>query len=434
MTESMYYVWLSLACGAGATVSLKLLNEFGSAEDIYSATKEDLLGAYKFVNNGHVLDRLLDKDLGRTEKILEYCAKNNVSILTCDSSLYPKRLKSTRSYPVVLYYKGKLIDIDDNLCITMVGTRNMSRYGKITAYELGRELAMCGAVVVSGMAKGIDAAAQKGCLFENGFTIAVLGCGIDIVYPEENKLLMDKIIEKGLVITEYPPHTEPSGKNFPIRNRIMTGLSQAVLIVEADNRSGALITARLALAEGRGVYAVPGNIDSEKSRGTNMLIKNGAEMVTSGYDILSDYEHIYSHRINIENSKYYKSGAYKAIQNRYAKTETEKENKIKRNDANKTAGKIENRETGEDENVIVVEVDLRENLSVEEKLEKLNVTLNETEFEVYKFFYDKKAAKVHPNDIKIDNISKPDIINTLTFLELYGLIDSYPGDYFSVSI
>ena len=429
MTENMYHVWLSLACGAGGMIALKLLNTFDTAENIYSATKDDLLEKHKFVNNSHVLDRLLDKDLGRVEKILEYCSRNNVSVLNCDSSLYPKRLKSTRTYPVVLYYKGRLIDIDDNLCITMVGTRNMSRYGKMTAYELGRELALCGAVVVSGMAKGIDSAAQKGCLYENGFTIAVLGCGIDIVYPEENKVLMDRIIEKGLVMTEYPPHTEPRGKNFPVRNRIMTGLSQAVLVVEADNRSGALITARLALSEGRGVYSVPGNIDSEKSRGTNRLIKEGAGMVTWAYDILSDYEHIYSHRINIENSKYYRSGAYRTVQKKDNKKSerdnliNEIENKIKRAGSDK----------GGDENVIVVEVDLKENLSVEEKLAKMNISLNDTEFEVYKFFYNKKDEKIHPNEIEAENISKPDIINTLTFLELYGLIESYPGDYFSVS-
>ena len=431
MTENIYHIWLSLACGAGEMIALKLLNEFGSAENIYSASKDDLLAKHKFVNNSHVLDRLLDKDLGRVEKILEFCSRNNVSVLNCDSSLYPKRLKSIRSYPVVLYYKGRLIDIDDNLCITVVGTRKMSLYGKTVAYELGRELAVCGAVVVSGMAGGIDSASQKGCLFENGFTIAVLGCGIDVVYPEKNKDLMNKIIEKGLVMTEYPPHTEPRGKNFPVRNRIMTGLSQAVVVVEADNRSGALITARLALAEGRGVYSVPGNINSEQSRGTNRLIKDGAGVVTWAYDILSDYEHIYSHRINIENSKYYKSGAYRTAQKKPT-SKDDKNNKINETEKQNKSEDID-KNNDENENAIVVEVNLKEDLSVEERLSKMNVELNETEFEVYKFFYNKKDEKVHPNDINIPNIPKPDIINTLTFLELYGLIESHPGDYFSVS-
>jgi predicted Rossmann fold nucleotide-binding protein DprA/Smf involved in DNA uptake len=234
---------------------------------------------------------------------------------------------------------------------------------------------------------------------------------------------MNKIIEKGLVLTEYPPNTEPMGKHFPVRNRIMTGLAQAVVVVEADNRSGSLITARLALAEGRDVYAVPGNIDSHQSRGTNGLIKSGAGLVTGAYDILSEYEHIYSHKINIENSKYFRNMSVNKRQKKIAEKSGDKES------AENGGIKIKK------EDITVVEVNLQnkdKDLNVEEKLSKMNVSLNETELEVYKFFYDRKDEKIHPNDITIPNISKPDILNTLTFLELYGLLMSHPGDYYSV--
>ena len=430
MSDDLYYIWLSLACGAGSALPQKLLGVFETAENIYSAEKDELKEKFGFEPDDGIFDRLCSKDTGDAEKILEFCAKNNVSVLNCDSKLYPKRLRGIRSFPVILYYKGRLPDIDDNLCIAMVGTRKMTEYGKHAAYELARELASCGAFIVSGMAEGIDAASHKGCLIAGGFTIAVFGCGIDRVYPYENKQLMDRIIEKGLILTEYPPGTEPKGFHFPVRNRIISGLSQAVLVVEADTKSGALITAKTALFQGRELYAVPGNINAPNSRGTNNLLREQAGIVTEAYDILSEYEHLYSHRINIEKTKYYNNRL------NYSLREENKENKkeYNKNAVNKLSNKIksDNKESRDDYQSPVTEV--RPEVSLSEKLSALKIILNEAELKVFEVFYEKRGEKLNADDIqKQINISISEVINTLTFLEIYGIITSFPGDYYKIS-
>jgi len=307
----------------------------------------------------------------------------------------------------------------------------MTDYGKHAAYELARELASCGAVIVSGMAEGIDAASHKGCLIAGGFTIAVFGCWIDRVYPFENKKLMDKIIETGLILTEYPPGSEPKGFHFPVRNRIISGLSQAVLVVEADYRSGALITAKTALFQGRELYAVPGNINAPNSVGTNKLLREQAGIVTEAYDILSEYEHLYSHRINIENSRYYKNKSYYE-----ADKENKKDKEYNKSVVNKLSKKIKEAERGpaagaqnapsEEAKTVKTEV------SLSEKLSALKIILNEAELKIFEIFYEKKSEKLHANDIAAD-MPISAVMNTLTFLEIYGIITSLPGDYYKIS-
>jgi DNA processing protein len=446
MSDELYYIWLSLACGAGSPAPQRLLSVFETAEDIYSAEKDELKEKCNFEINDEIFDRLCDKDTGDCEKILEFCAKNNVSILHCDSNLYPKRLRSIRAFPVVLYYRGRLPDIDDNLCIAMVGTRKMTNYGKHAAYELARELASCGAIIVSGMAQGIDAAAHKGCLIAGGFTIAVFGCGIDRVYPYENKALMDKIIEKGLIITEYVPGSEPKGSHFPVRNRIMSGLCQAVLVVEADNKSGALITAKTALFQGRELYAVPGNINAPNSQGTNSLLKNQAGIVTEAYDILSEYEHLYSHRINIENSKFYNKSYYSPSKNTKNLKELKENIENKREKyfigdwnvsssvgsdvINNFSNRIKSESAGVNKDSKKQEN--KTELPLSEKLSSLKIILNNAELKIFEIFYAKKDEKFHADDIDND-MSISEVMNTLTLLEIYGIITSYPGDYYKVS-
>ena len=424
MSDDLYYIWLANACGAGSALPQKLLAVFETAENIFLASKDELKERCKFEIDGGIFDRLCNKDMGDVEKILEFCAKNNVSVLNCDSNLYPKRLRSIRACPVILYYKGYLPDIDDNLCIAMVGTRKMTDYGKHAAYELAKELAACGAIIVSGMAEGIDSASHKGCLIAGGFTVAVFGCGIDRVYPYENKTLMERITEKGLIMTEYPPGAEPKGFHFPVRNRIISGLSQAVLIVEADYKSGALITAKTALFQGRELYAVPGNIDAYNSRGTNNLLREQAGIVTEAYDILSEYEHLYSHRINIEKTRYYKNKINYKPEN---KTENRKivsklSEKIKSENADNKNKNAENKTV----------IENKPEVSLSEKLSALKIILSDTELKVFEIFYGKREEKLHANDIGAE-MSISEIMNTLTFLELYGIITSLPGDYYKIS-
>lgn len=222
------------------------------------------------------------------ETELKLIKKYNVDITTIFDAHYPKLLKQIHSPPIVLYSKGKLLEKTE-LAIAVVGSRLASMYGLTTAERLGYELASRGLVVVSGLARGIDSAAHKGALKGHGKTIAVLGSGLDIMYPPENQRLAEEIIEKGgAVVSEFPMGTPPHQKNFPRRNRVISGLSLAVVVVEAAKESGALITADFALEQNREVFAVPGKVDSATSFGTNQLIKEGARLVQTADDIMDE--------------------------------------------------------------------------------------------------------------------------------------------------
>ena len=299
MNPLVYWVWLSLRCGAGSELGTYLLNHFKSPQEIYEADEETLRSVEGI--DGNILEALLDRDLTYSTQIVEYCERVNVGIMTMHSPIYPERLRSIHAKPIVLYYRGKIPDIDDNVLIACVGMRKCSELGKQTAYQLGKDLAHAGAIVVSGMALGIDAATMKGAIDAGGHTIAVLGCGIDRAYPPENKDLMETIAKTGTVITEFAPGTGPLGKHFPIRNRILSGLCQGTVVVEADQGSGSLITARNTVRQGRDIFAFPGNAGDPRSEGTNAMLKGGATLVTCAYDILVDYELLYPHRIFTEN-------------------------------------------------------------------------------------------------------------------------------------
>ncbi len=299
MNHLVYWIWLSLRCGAGNELGSYLLKHFSTPQNIYEAREEELLALDGITTE--IVSALSDRDLTRAQKIAEYCERVNVGILTLDSPNYPNRLRGIYAKPILLYYRGKLPNIDDHVLIACVGKRKCSPAGAQTAYKLGMELVHGGAIVVSGMASGIDSAAQKGAISAGGHTIAVLGCGIDRVYPPENKELMEKIAATGTLITEYAPGTDPLGRNFPIRNRIISGLCQGTVVVEADQRSGSLITAKNALKQGRDIFAFPGKANDLNYTGTNMLIQNGASLVTCARDILLDYEPLYPGKIMTDN-------------------------------------------------------------------------------------------------------------------------------------
>jgi DNA processing protein len=217
---------------------------------------------------------------------LELINKNNITVITDRDESYPENLFNIYDRPPLLYIKGNLQKEDINIAI--VGSRLASTYGKFITERISRELAMKGITIVSGMARGIDSAAHRGAIAAQGRTVAVLGCGLDIIYPPENKNLFSDIVQNGAVISEYPPQTQPLSAHFPARNRIISGISYGVVVVEAGEKSGSLITARLALEQGREVFAVPGSIDSVGSRGTNKLIKQGAKLIENIDDILED--------------------------------------------------------------------------------------------------------------------------------------------------
>ena len=206
---------------------------------------------------------------------------------------YPKSLLCLMDYPMALFCTGILPDFNSRFCCAVVGTRKMSEYGKKTAYDIGWGLGKGGAILVSGLASGIDGMAMAGAQSAGGVTVGVLGCGIDIVYPPEHKDLFGRTRRNGAVITEYPPGSPPAGHHFPVRNRIISGLCQATAVIEADASSGALITAKHALYQGRNVFAVPGNVDEKNAEGCNRLISEGATVLSCANDILSEFEFLY---------------------------------------------------------------------------------------------------------------------------------------------
>lgn len=288
--EALFSVWLSLCAGIANSEYVSLLEQFGSAYAIFRAEESeidalDVSDSFK--------GRLCNKSLDEAYGILEFCQKNGVGILCYTDSAYPSVLRAIKAPPCVLYYKGKLPDFEKQLFISMVGTRSMSEYGKEMAYRIAYELASTGVVIVSGMALGVDAACAVGALSARGCTVAVLGCGIDVPYPRQHDRLMNAIAERGLVITEFPPSTPPRGYHFPLRNRIISGLGAGTVVVEADLGSGALITAREAIAQGKDIYAVPGNVGDANTSGTNQLIRDGAAVVLGARDVLQNYAFLY---------------------------------------------------------------------------------------------------------------------------------------------
>lgn len=292
----VHWIWLAHRPGVNDRIKTVLLQHFSDPEDIYYADG----GAFDHIEglSEEAKESLRNKDLIPAEEILDACRRENLHILTYRDAAYPSALKNISDPPAVLYYKGQLPDLDSSPVIAVVGTRKASAYGLTTAKRLGYQIAKCGGVLVSGMAYGIDGMAMSGALTAGGTTVGVLGCGADIVYPLSNRGLFKDVERYGCILSEFPPGYQPTRWSFPKRNRIISGLSNGVLVVEAPEKSGSLITARLAAEQGRDVFAVPGNIDIPSFVGSNRLLRDGAIMVSSGWDILSEYEALYPDKIH----------------------------------------------------------------------------------------------------------------------------------------
>ena len=295
----VHWIWLAHRPGLGPRTRVELLRHFRDPEAVYFAD-EEALGNLELSTEARAA--LLDKNLDASEKILEQCRKKRLSILTLQDAAYPSRLKNIPDPPPVLYCKGQLPDFDGSPVIGVVGTRKASAYGLTVAKRMGYQIGKCGGLVVSGMAYGIDGLAMSGALTAGAKTVGVLGCGADIVYPQSNRSLFRDVERYGCILSEFAPGQPAAKWTFPMRNRIISGLSCGVLVVEAPEKSGALITARLALEQGRDVFAVPGNIDMPTCAGSNELLRDGAIMVSSGWDVLSEYESLFPDKIHREDA------------------------------------------------------------------------------------------------------------------------------------
>lgn len=291
----IHWIWLSRRDGLSDWEKAKLLQHYGDPEDIYCAAPEELGEVLTLTTEAG--KTLADKDLRGAQAIVETCSRERIHILTLRDAAYPYRLKHIADPPPVLYYKGTLPDFDNTAVIGIVGTRKASAYGLQTARRMGHQIAACGGLVVSGLAAGVDAMAMTGALEAQCSVVGVLGCGVDIVYPKSNRELFVSAVRYGCIISEFAPGTPAYRWNFPRRNRIISGLSSGVLVVEAPEKSGALITARQASDQGRDVFAVPGNIDNPACAGSNQLLRSGAIPVSSGWDVLSEYESLYPEKL-----------------------------------------------------------------------------------------------------------------------------------------
>ncbi len=285
--DTLYWVWLAEALGAGSLTLRPLLDRFGSAFDIYRAEPEELRGF------GRCERKLNNKDLSRASAICRRCEELGVDVVSMTDDRYPARLRAIQNPPAVLYVRGKLPDLNSLLCVAVVGTRKMSEYGCRATYKISYGLSEAGVVTVSGMALGVDSVTACAAFATGGHTVAVLGSGIDVVYPSANRLIYNELIRSGTVMSEYPPGTRPTQYTFPLRNRIISGISQATFVVEGDENSGAMITARYAVVQGRELFALPGNIGESNSQGTNNMIRDGAHPVSSAADIIREFLPLY---------------------------------------------------------------------------------------------------------------------------------------------
>jgi DNA processing protein len=427
--NTLYWLWLADKCGVASKQFSRLVEKYEDPFDIYGLTDdeaEQLEGI-----NSSLKAKLCQKDLEGSYAILRYCKENRVDIITYGDKRYPQRLKTIIDPPIVLYCLGHFPDFNSSLSIGVVGTRKMSEYGKRSAYRIGYELASAGAIVVSGMALGIDGTAASGALSAGGRTVAVLGCGISVVYPKEHKRLMGEIVKHGAVITEYAPTEPPHGHNFPKRNRIISGLSHGVLVIEGESSSGAMITARRAIEQGRQVFAIPGQIDDASSDGPNELIREGAYTVLCTDDILTHYEFLWGDVIDrtaLEKAKRKIADSdcdralkkYGVFSRKFLKAQSDQpedeksfELEAKRSETaseNKAETHTEKQSDGE---------------SLADQSAQMLSTLDEFTRRVFEALPIDKA--VSPDALAAQGMDIGAAITSLTMLELYGLVSSLPG-------
>lgn len=443
MKDVLYWIWYAIRCGAGSVDGVKLLELFPDGPKAIYEADFSRLSEYDGFDRTF-LRRLENKNLDGANRVLEFCFMNDIRILTCCSEDYPARLKGIYNRPIVLYARGNIAELDKRLCVAVVGTRQMTDYGKHAAFDIVRNLCGYGAVIVSGAAYGIDAVANRTALFFESDTVAVLGSGVNVPYPRENAGLINDIAGRGMLLSEYVPGTAPNGKNFPMRNRIISGISDAVLVVEADVKSGALITARCAADQGRAVYAVPGNIDQPNSRGTNNIIRDGAKLCSRAEDIIEDFADEYQLEqldrvIKSENYIRYEMRSRSRIAKSSALSAGRMASPGQQKGADVAAGHSESVE----QKAVESKADLRVTKQPEARADKSDKAeidsgkkplnsreciyskLGETEKRVFDALPDEGA--VTSDKLSAIGLPASEVLAALTVLELYAAVESLPG-------
>ena len=292
----LYWIWYAQRSKVSAHQKQMLLQHFRDPEDIYYADEPAFADIRELTADGQ--QSLLDKDLTGAKRILQECKQKGIKILTYGDRQYPARLRNIYDPPMVLYFTGVLPDWESAPVIGIVGTRKATAYGMNTAFRFGSQISACGAVVVSGGATGIDTMSMEGALEAGGPVVGVLGCGVDVVYPTRNRPLFQRVSTVGCLISEYPPQEKALPWHFPERNRIITGMSNGLLVVEAPEKSGALNSACHAMEQGRDVFVVPGNVDVDACSGSNALLEDQAIPALSGWHVVREYEAQYPETVH----------------------------------------------------------------------------------------------------------------------------------------
>ncbi|MBR2387490.1 MAG: DNA-processing protein DprA [Clostridia bacterium] len=420
--QTLYWIWLARACGVASKSFVRIIERFLEPFDVYSLDENEI---EHIEGIGERLKaKLCDKSLEESYSVVSFCKKNKIDIITYGDKKYPSRLRQLEDPPAVLFCKGKLPDFNSRLSLAVVGTRKMSEYGKASAYKIAYEMAAANAIVVSGMALGIDGVASGGAIAAGGETVAVLGCGIDVVYPKQHRELYEKIAKTGAVISEYMPSTSPEKYNFPVRNRIISGLCQGTLVVEGDRRSGALITAKNAIAQGREVFALPGKVDESNSEGPNELIRDGAYVALCSDDIIEHYDFLYHDVINYRGLKKAKARSDSELDGEFleelgicARSYKKEEFSTEENVSLGEKTKAEEKTTAK---VLDTDAPVRETVA-----EELLAGLDETAKKVFAQMPIDTA--VSPDALIVEGCDIGDVITALTMLELCGLVTSLPG-------
>ncbi len=441
--NTLYWLWLAEKCGIGSKLFDGLVEKYENPFDIYRLEESEIAQFPGITDK--LRERLGEKNLDESYNILKYCKQNNIDIIAYGDKQYPERLKNIEDPPIVLYCMGHFPNFDSLLCVGIVGTRKMSEYGKRSAYKIAYELAAADVLTVSGMALGIDGVSECGALAAGGTAVAVLGCGIKTVYPKAHVKLAREIVRHGAIITEFPPDEAPLAHNFPRRNRIISGLCQAVLVVEAAEKSGALITAECAIGQGKEVFALPGKISDEGAKGTNSLIKRGAYTALSSEDILSHYQFLYGDVTNMAALKRVgnKSENVEAALERYGltyalATESAPEEKIfyparggKKKKAetdevsNDGQSELNDNEAPKKAKKEKAKAEKQESKGMSDESAAFLASLDSATRSVFESLPDGRAVSL--DELVLGGQSVTELLTALTLLEVGGLISSLPG-------
>ena len=443
----VYWIWLAEQCGYGSKYFTKLYSLYRDPQEVYDLRNEEIMQlGRKFPYS--FKDKLCQRDLTKAVAIYDYCKSSGIDIIPFGDKRYPERLRLIEDPPVVLYCLGKLPDFNNKLCIGIVGTRKMSRYGRAAAYKFSYELSSLGACVVSGLALGVDATAACGALDGGEPTAQILGCGVSIVYPRAHSHLREEVIKRGALISEYPPLEEPKKYYFPQRNRIISGISHGVFVTECRKESGAMITADIAFAQGKELFAFPGNVGEPTAEGPNELLRRGAYAAISVEDIIAQYKMYFDDRDAAKTAKRLLSARERAIDVTDALKKYSIPDKCEENERINSAPLVGTRSAKQISASAPVE---QHHVPESEKFVSAPTTVPPKK-EIYAearestsaptstardYGLDEKTAMVFEaipckSPVSVDRIacaglSTQDIVTALTMLEIMGLISSLPG-------